>query len=156
MALSTDDKVVAVGYAQALELGDLELRLTADARAAENFACDPNWDSAWWTREDDERKLLMREAQARLGIAAVLDALTVAVEPHTESSLRQATASPALGDAGEAFARAASGALLLSLHCQALARLCGRGGSHVFMRKCALFACGRWPLGVRDGILFLF
>ena len=46
--------------------------------------------------------------------------------------------------------------LLLALHCQALARLCGRGETHLFMRKYALFSLGRWPLGVRDGMLLLF
>ena len=154
--LSDEDKAVASGYAQALEMGSLALHLVVDAAAAQAFSSDPDWDCRWWSREEQERQRLMGEAQARLGAAAVLDALSAAVEPHTGSSLQMATASPLLGAADEALARAASGALLMSLHCQSLARLCNRGEAHLFMRKCELFSRGRWPLGVRDQTLFLF
>ena len=155
--LSAEDIAVAVGYAQSLDLGSLALQLIVDAAAAEAFSSDPEWDCRWWSREEQERKRLMSEAQANLGVEVVLDSLSAAVEPHTESSLRMAMASPLLlAVAGEALTRAASGALLMSLHCQALARLCDRGETHLFMRKCKLFSLGRWPLGVRDQTLFLF
>jgi hypothetical protein len=154
--LTAADRAAADGYAQSLGLDAPESRLAADAAVAEALIRDPEWDSGWWAREERERQALMREAQANLGVEAVLDALSVAVEPHTEPSYRRATEAPALADAGEALARAASGALLLAVHCRALARLCGRGDSHLFMRKYELFARGRWPLGVRDGTLILF
>jgi hypothetical protein len=154
--VSAADRAAATGYAAALGLCSPAVRLVIDAAAAEAATRDPDWDSAWWTREAAERQALMREAQASLGVEAVLDALTLAVEPHTETSFRLAMAAPMLAQAGEAMARVGSGALLLSLHCQALARLCGRGESHVFMRKYELFSRGRWPLGVRDAALILF
>jgi hypothetical protein len=60
------------------------------------------------------------------------------------------------GLADAALVRAASGAATMALHAAALARLAGEGPDHLFMRKCALFESGRWPLGVVGGSLHLF
>ena len=154
--LSVEDRAAAEGYAQTLALGRLQLQLVGDAAEAESATRDPDWDKGWWVSEENERKALMDEARSRLGAEVVLDALTVAVEPHTETTYRQALRAPLLRASGEALARAASGALMMALHCHALARLCGRGSTHLFMRKYELFSRGRWPLGVRDAKLLLF
>jgi hypothetical protein len=61
------------------------------------------------------------------------------------------------GDAARRWAREeGERALLTALHCRALATVVQRGEGHLFMRKYALFASGRRPLGVRDGVLCLF
>jgi hypothetical protein len=119
---------------------------------AEQLTRDPNWESAWWTREESERRALMKEATARLGEQALYEALTSAVESHAQASFDCALESS--GD--QALARVASGAALMALHCRALALLAGRGDDHVFVQKYALFARGRWPLGMRESNFLLF
>lgn len=146
----------ATFYAAALSIGQLGIERVPNITFAHALTCDADWDSRWWTIENDERRSLMNEACARLGSEPLLDALTVAVEPYTEPSLARALAAPALAASGETVARAASGALLMSVHCRALAMLSGRGAGHVFMRKYALFSLGRWPLGLRGDVLFVF
>jgi len=42
------------------------------------------------------------------------------------------------------------------LHEAALVPLAGQGSDHVFVRKYALFAAGRWPLGTVGGMFYLF
>jgi hypothetical protein len=94
----------------------------------------------------------MREAAARIGEGALLEALTAAMEAHADDT--QTGALAAGGDA--AMAKVASGAALMAAHNRALALLAGRGERHVFVQKYALFETGRWPLGLRDSTLFLF
>ena len=47
-------------------------------------------------------------------------------------------------------------ALALAAHQRTLAQLAGEGGRHVFVRKLALFAAGRWPLGYHRGRYHVF
>ena len=44
----------------------------------------------------------------------------------------------------------------MALHEAALVPLAGQGTEHVFVRKYALFAAGRWPLGTVDRMFYLF
>ena len=46
-------------------------------------------------------------------------------------------------------------AAMMSLHQRALAELSGAPDDHYFRIKFALFAAGRWPLGVRSGKFYL-
>jgi hypothetical protein len=154
--LTESDLAAAQAYLSALGLPDLEVVQPADAAHAERVIRDPDWDARWWSREEAERKRLTDSASRKHGFRAALETLTLATEGQTEASLRQAMASPAIAIGGEAMARAAAGALLMALHAHALARLAGCGDSHLFMRKYALFALGRWPLGVSHGALQLF
>ncbi|HUF21956.1 MAG TPA: hypothetical protein VMP00_14540 [Burkholderiales bacterium] len=154
--LEPGERVAAAGYAESLGLGSLALSVAADARQAEAIVCDPQWDSRWWAREEGERATLMAEAGSRIGREALLEVLTLAVESHTETSLSRALAAQLLVPGGAELARVASGALLMALHCKALATVAQRGDGHLFMRKYALFALGRWPLGVRRGALHVF
>ena len=101
----------------------------------------------WWDREEAERKQLMAEVARRVGMQPLLEALTSAVDGHAESTYACALQSCA-GD--EALAKAASGAALGAIHQHALAMLACSADLHVFMQKYALFAGGRFPLGMRD------
>jgi hypothetical protein len=95
----------------------------------------------WWNAEEAER--------ARLGRIVRLDpadrewlALTDAL--HGAAAVAAARA----GCADQGLIRAAAGAATYAVHQYRLARAAGAGDEHPFMRKYALFAGGRWPLGV--------
>lgn len=76
----------------------------------------------------------------------MLEALGAAVDACIEPTFAAALAACA----DEALARVASGAALMAAHGRALASLAGYGDAHPFVQKYALFARGRWPLGLRD------
>lgn len=155
LPLSETDRDAAQDYLAALGLQGLGITLVVDAAQAEKVIRDPDWDTRWWAREEAERRRLTESASKKHGVQAVLEALTLATEGHTETSLRQAMAAQPIAPGGEALARAAAGALLMALHARALAKLARCGESHLFMRKYALFALGRWPLGVAHSALHL-
>ncbi len=95
----------------------------------------------------------MRETEQRIGSQLLLESLTSAVDGHAESTYACAVKSC---DGDEALAKMASGAALTSIHLRALALLAGRGGRHVFVQKYALFAAGRFPLGMRRSTFTFF
>lgn len=127
------------------------MELLRDWDAAGCAARDPGWDGRWWLREEAQRQALISEVARRLGETAMLEALDAAVEVCIEPTYAAALAACA----DEALARAASGAALMAVHGRALALLAGRGDAHPFVQKYALFARGRWPLGLRDPQTFL-
>lgn len=121
--------------------------------AAEAVIRDPASAGSWWSQEEAQRRALLQQAAARRGETEVLDALTGAVEGFAESSFRRALVASG-GD--EVRARVASGAALMAIHFRSLALLAGCGADHPFMQKYALFAGGRWPLGMRQSTFILF
>lgn len=150
--LGEPDRAAARAYLAGLELRQMpDLELVRDWREAERAARDPGWDDSWWRLEELQRQALTREVAQRLGETAMLDALSAAVEACTGSSFAAAMAACA----DETLARAASGAALMATHGRALALLAGRGNAHPFVQKYALFARGRWPLGLRGPQTFL-
>jgi len=149
--LAPDESALAGEYARLLGFpGTVDV--IRDWAAAERLTRDPRSADGWWDREEAERRLLMRDATGKLGEEPVLEALTAAVEAETQRTHACATAA----GGGEAMARVASGAALMALNQRALALLAGRGEEHLFVQKYALFASGRWPLGVRQTTLILF
>lgn len=150
--LSQADQAAARAYLVGLDLQPTPaLERVHDWREAEQAARDPGWDSNWWRLEELERRALTGEVTRRLGEPAMLEALSAAVETCTRPSF--AAAMSACAD--ETLARAASGAALMATHGRALALLAGRGDAHPFVQKYALFAQGRWPLGLRGPQTFL-
>ncbi len=95
------------------------------------------------------RSTCLRPATSQL----LLETLTCAVDGHSESTYACAVKFCG-GD--EALAKAAPGAVLTSIHLRALALLAGRGELHVFVQKYALFAAGRFPLGMRRSTFTFF
>lgn len=126
-------------------------------KAAEVIARDPDWDRAWWAREESERSRLVALAQKELGREPLLERLTAATELASQAIHGAAAiAAERDGVADAALVRAASGAASMALHGAALARLAGQGPAHLFVRKYHLFESGRWPLGVIAGVFYLF
>jgi len=96
-------------------------------------------------------------ATAKLGRAVLLDRLSAVTELAAAAIHGAATAAGERdGIADAAIIRAAAGAATMALHEAALVPLAGQGSDHLFMRKYALFAAGRWPLGTVRGVFYLF
>jgi hypothetical protein len=146
------DYLHALGYAKDTAVTGVE-RWTE----AERILREPAWDQQWWTREEVERERLMSLAMAKLGRAVLLDRLGAATELASEMIHAAAVgAAERHGVADAALIRVASGAASMGLHEASLVPLAGEGSDHVFVRKYALFAAGRWPLGTVHGVFYLF
>ncbi len=98
----------------------------------------------WWRSEETERARL--EAQARLDPA---DAQWLALAETLHGAA--AVAAACSGAADPALIRAAAGSAIYAAHQYRLACAVRAPESHPFVRKHALFAGGRWPLGVYGG-----
>jgi len=124
---------------------------------AERIVRAPDWDSAWWEREQQERDRLKAAAERRLGSTQMLERLTNATDQTVDAIHAAAIIAMArTGTGAEAMVRAAAGAAAMAAHEFQLAQLAECGPDHVFMRKYALFESGRWPLGVLRGAFYLF
>lgn len=144
----------ARAYLRALDLAqDLALAAVNSREDAESLIRTPAWDRRWWDAESAAREGLQERAEAALGRQSVLEQLSELAARHNDSV--HAAARRHLGEEA-ALARAAAGAVALALHEYALARLAGAGESHLFVRKYALFARGRWPLGVVHDTFHLY
>ena len=123
---------------------------------ARSVITDAAWDRRWWDAEQLEKQRLYARAVAACGEPEVLRLLSETLE---RSSAANGSADAALtrfdcSDAG-LFA-AALGAANETLYLSELARLAGEPSTHPFRSKQALFAAGRWPLGILDGRYRLF
>lgn len=95
----------------------------------------------WWAAEEAERTRL--EKLARLDPA---DCHWLALTDTLHGAA--AVAAARMGCADQALIRAAAGAAIYASHQHRLARATGCADDHPFLRKYALFAGGRWPLGL--------
>ena len=104
---------------------------------------------SWWQAEEDERRRL--ERSVRLDPA---DRGWIRVNESLHGAAAVAAARAGIADAG--LIKVAAGAASYAVYHYLLA--CGAGvpDEHPFLRKYALFAGGRWPLGVYDGRFALF
>lgn len=124
---------------------------------AELIIRSPLWDTAWWDREEAERKRLLDLCIGRVGREEALETLGLATSAgHDLIHGAAAVAAARSGVSDAALIRAAAGSASIAAHGQALARLAGVGDDHFFMRRYRLFEGGRWPLGVVDGAFHLF
>lgn len=124
---------------------------------AERIIRNPAWDSAWWEREERERRELMARCFSLHGEGAALEQLGLSAGVEYEvihSAAAVAAARAGVGD--PALVRAASGAASMVANALVLARLAGAPEDHLFVRKYRLFEGGRWPLGLVGGVFHLF
>jgi hypothetical protein len=101
-------------------------------------------DSAWWDDEEEEREALwVRAAQQRSE-----DEVLRQVRDLTRGlEIEMRRAAMAAGAMNAMLADEATAMALLAAHQRALAQLADADPGHRFIRKYALFAMGRWPLG---------
>jgi hypothetical protein len=158
--LSATDAAQARDYLSALGYPEtLPIEHVSRWPDAERVVRDPEWDTAWWRGEQQERDRLMVEVRRRLGVRSAIERLTAATELTADAihAAALAAAAQAVTDVADAaLIRAAAGSATMALHEVALARLAGCGPDHVFVRKYRLFESGRWPLGVLRGAFHLF
>ncbi|HEX7952818.1 MAG TPA: hypothetical protein VF523_07095 [Burkholderiales bacterium] len=154
LAFDESEARLAAGYVVSVQSRAIrDTAVAASWREAEAIMRDPHAGAHWQDREEAERQRLMRKMQQQLAPHVLLDALTSAVEGHAQATYACAMRASA-GD--EALARVASGAALTSIHLRALALLAGCGELHVFVQKYALFAAGRFPLGMSGSTFIIF
>jgi hypothetical protein len=113
----------------------------------------PGGDMTWWDREEAERSRLMLAVGDDL---AVMHILNRATDTIAEAVHAAATAAAARQNCADPYIiRVAAGAAMQAAHQSALATMAGEG-DHFFLRKYALFAAGRWPLGCYGGSFHIF
>jgi hypothetical protein len=111
------------------------------------------FDDAWWDEEEGLREELWLAASHAIAEAELERRL--AAEGARWRVVARDAARRAFGAEAELAADAAV-ALSLAAHQRTLAALAGAGDDHVFARKLALFAAGRWPLGYHRGRFHVF
>jgi hypothetical protein len=146
----------AEAYVAALDLAPCAVAPVAGWRAAAEIAQRPDWSRDWWQAESAREKAFHRQGAARFGLAPLLAALTDVTETAAVLRDRAAGVLGRAGIADEALAKVAGGAAAQACHQRALALLAGGDAGRAFAAKYALFAAGRWPLGIVGGTCFVF
>ena len=154
--LTDGDRADADAYVKALGLDTLTLGLAHDWPEAEQVLKAHDWSTAWWDREEAERRRLLAEAEARYPERALWTALTeLTTEAGDIVHGKAGIAAARMGGAAKASIHVAAGAAAQAAYQLALARLAEDTASP-FESKFRLFAAGRWPLGVAGSTLVLF
>ncbi|HQR11860.1 MAG TPA: hypothetical protein PLW68_11070 [Casimicrobiaceae bacterium] len=148
-------------------IGDLVRGAIPEARIA--IEALPSWSDAarylrlaghdpdWWDQEEAEREALWNAAAEQRSEADLLlcvNAAAIATGAEIRAAARASARAAGVTDLD--VAREASDMALLAVHHHALARLAGAGADHPFVRKYALFAGGRWPLGYHSARFAIF
>jgi hypothetical protein len=147
-ALAAAEVADAEAYAAALGFV-VPAHVVADWNAAARLIQSPRPELGWWEAERAEQTRLSASlppnAPVELG-AALAQLLHGAA----------AVAAARFGYAGAGMLRAAAGAAGLAAYQAELAARAGRPAQHPFALKLALFAAGRWPLGIYDNRVMVF
>ena len=149
-------------YTQALGLGSLELVELEDWRAAEDCIKQTDWDAAWWQAEEDRRKALLAQAEAKIGDMALTRALTGLSEKVSDMVYGAAAVAASRGGvADQGLSRSAAGAATMSAYQAAVEKAAAvdvtlTNDGHAFAAKFRLFEAGHWPLCVRAGTFYIF
>lgn len=154
---SPPERGLVEAYLRGLGIRDeVALEYVPDWDAARSVVTNPAWDSRWWDAEQREKKRLHLRAVTLCGEAALLRSLATTFEV-TEAVQRAAAAAAASAHCSDVgLIGSAAGAASEALHLAELAELAGENGGHPFRAKRALFAAGRWPLGILTRRYYIF
>jgi hypothetical protein len=155
--LEDEERALVWEYLRGLGIEDaLPVELSRDFATARRVTTDSTWDLRWWDAEQRERRRLFSQVLVdhpeREAFALLSGPLDSGNALKTAASL--AAARFDCDDAG--LVGAAAGAASEALYLAELARLANESAAHPFRLKEALFAAGRWPLGILDGRYWLF
>lgn len=128
----------------------------ADWNDARAVATDATWDRRWWDAEQREKQRLWQAASARHGESELLGALSRTLDSSEDLRRASAHAAERFGCTDAGLVASAAGAASEAFHLAELARLAGESDGHPFHAKRALFAAGRWPLGILRGRYRIF
>ena len=146
----------AEAYVAALGLAPCPVAPAGGWREAAAIAQRPDWSRDWWQAESAREQTLHRQGAARFGLEPLLATLTDVTEAASVLRDRAAAALRRAGLDDEALAKVAGGAAAQACHQQALTLLTDGEAGRAFGAKHALFAAGRWPLGIVGGTGFVF
>ena len=155
-ALTPPVIAAAETYVAALGLAPCPVATVGGWNEAAATAQRPDWSRDWWQAEGACERALQGQAAAQFGLELLLAALTDVTEAAAGIRDRAAAALARAGLDDEVLAKVAAGAAAQACHQQGLALLAGDAAAPAFAAKFALFAAGRWPLGIVGGTCFVF
>ena len=144
-------------YLSGLGVADaLPIEGVLDWNEARSVVTNPAWDRRWWEAEQLEKQRLHARARATRGEQETLQLLAWTLESGEAVKGAAARAAARFGCADAGLVGSAAGAASEAFHLAELARLAGESDAHPFRVKHALFAAGRWPLGILNGQYRIF
>lgn len=145
-------------YLRGLDLDDtLSIETPKDWSSAGAVIKSTSWDPRWWEAEQREAQRLHERAARELGADELSRRLAKALERSLNGVHGAAAVQAARGGCSDpALIRAAAGAAGHALHLAEVAQMAGESAAHPFLLKQALFAGGRWPLGIVNASYYLF
>jgi hypothetical protein len=155
--IDRETRAVARVYLDGLGFPDVEVARITDWADAAGAADGLDFDTAQWEAEEGLRADLAAEALDRLsehGLTIALTHVSAVLGERVGAAAREAAAFADIDD--EALLNAVAGAAIQAAHGAALALITEADPDHPFHRKFALFARGRWPIGIAGLTLNLF
>ncbi len=155
--IDKETRALARSYLDGLGLPQVEVARLRDWEEASDAALSLDIDTAQWEAEESLRAHLAAEALMVISEEALSIALTHMASLLGErlgNAIRDAAAFWEVEDEG--LMDAAAGDAMRTVHSAALALVTGAEYDHPFRRKLALFARGRWPIGVAGMTLNFF
>ncbi len=147
--VSADERHAIEAYLRGLGLTeDLPVEVVTDWSGARSIVTDAAWDRRWWDAEQREKQRLWQGAVRARGEVDVLQSLSRTLDSSEVLRHSASQAAERYGCADTGLVGAAAAAASETLHLAELARLAGEIELHPFHLKRALFAAGRWPLGI--------
>lgn len=155
--LDLETRALARSYLDGLGFPDVELARIRSWAEAADAADMPDWDAAGWEAEEGMRAGVTADALDILREEALTIALQhLAAELGPRIHLAATQAAEIWGVEDESLIGAAAGSALRAAHGAALALAAGADDDHPFRRLFALYARGRWPIGIAGLTLNLF
>lgn len=155
--LEREVRGLARSYLDGLGFPDAEIARVAEWADAVDAASGLDFDTEQWEAEEALRAGLAAEALERLsehGLTIALTHVSAILGERIGAAVRDAAAFAEIDD--EALLNAAAGAAVQAAHGAALALIVEAEPDHPFHRKFALFARGRWPIGIAGMTFNLF
>jgi hypothetical protein len=147
--LDREARALARSYLDGLGFPDADVARIAEWADALDAASGLDFDTAQWEIEESLRAGLAAEALERLsehGLTIALTHVSAILGERVGAAVREAAAFAEIDD--DELLNAAAGAAIQAAHGAALALITEAETDHPFHRKFALFARGRWPIGL--------
>lgn len=147
--LDREVRALARSYLDGLGFPDAEVARVTEWADAVDAASGLDFDTDQWEAEESLRAGLASEALERLsehGLTIALTHVSAILAERVRSAVRDASSFADIDD--EELLNAAAGAAIQAAHGAALALITEAEPDHPLHRKFALFARGRWPIGL--------